>query len=317
MGFSGNSTSSSQLASFYLGQQGLSNLQYAAKKPTAQTIEKVARQFESVFINMMLKSMEATVPKNSLFGSSQERLFRSLYDHQLSVDLSQGQGIGLRNMIEKALRQNPASLTSNNQPEVSSKKTEVNSDGATMVSKSDLHPSSNSDIQKNPMTKQTFVNRIWSVAKKTGAKLGLNPDVLVAQAAVETGWGKKIPVLPDGKSSFNLFGIKAGSDWKGPTVTVPTVEYHDGVAEKTVARFRAYPSVQACFKDYAHLITNHPRYQQALAQTGKGKEYLQGLQKAGYATDPHYAAKIENVLRGDHALFAQIEVNNSGKLPIT
>jgi flagellar protein FlgJ len=134
-------------------------------------------------------------------------------------------------------------------------------------------------------------------AQKAAAALGVDPASLVAQAALETGWGKSVPCAADGSCSFNLFGIKAGTSWSGATVNVPTLEFEDGVAVRKVDRFRAYGSIGDSFMDYARLIANSPRYAGALGTGGDVAGFASALQAGGYATDPEYASKIEAVAR--------------------
>jgi len=143
-----------------------------------------------------------------------------------------------------------------------------------------------------------FVRTIWPLARAAGAALGVGPAVLVAQAALETGWGRALVRHPDGRSTYNLFGIKAGSARSGPTAAVPTVEYHDGVASRGVDRFRAYGSYAESFADYVRLLRTDPRYRAVSAGAGDARAFTAALQEAGYATDPHYAGKIQAVMHG-------------------
>jgi len=134
-------------------------------------------------------------------------------------------------------------------------------------------------------------------AKKAAAIIGVSPQTLIAQAALETGWGQKI-VADDKKStSFNLFNIKADKRWNGEQVDVNTIEYREGVALKEKASFRAYDSFEESFSDFSQFIKNSPRYEKALDNVGNSASFLQELQQAGYATDPNYASKIMSVLK--------------------
>ena len=134
-----------------------------------------------------------------------------------------------------------------------------------------------------------------AVARQEAAT-GIPASFTIAQAAHETGWGKKQIKMADGSDSFNLFGIKAGPNWKGPVAEVTTTEYVNGQAQKVKARFRAYSSYEESFKDYARLMKESPRYQEVLANAGSARGFAQGLQKAGYATDPQYAEKLGRVI---------------------
>lgn len=149
-------------------------------------------------------------------------------------------------------------------------------------------------------TPGTFVNALLPLAERVGAQLGVDSRLLLAQAALETGWGQKLITRADGKSSYNFFNIKANSNWQGDVATVPTVEYRNGVAVRERAAFRAYETPEQSFSDYAQLIANSPRYRQALAQADNPQAYIHALERAGYATDPSYAEKVLQVMNGRH-----------------
>ena len=119
---------------------------------------------------------------------------------------------------------------------------------------------------------------------------------MLGQAGHETAWGQHEIKLKGGAPSYNVFGIKAGAGWTGKVAEVSTTEYVHGVPQKTVARFRAYDSYDDAFKDYAHMISQSPRYAQVKLQTGSAQAFASGLQKAGYATDPDYASKLSRAI---------------------
>ncbi len=144
-----------------------------------------------------------------------------------------------------------------------------------------------------------FVSAIYPLARRVAGEFGLDPGVLVAQSALETGWGRHLPHNADGSNSFNLFGIKADRRWDGQSAVVNTLEFRDGVAAREKAAFRSYGSYQESLQDYVDFIRENPRYQQAVAQVGDNDAYLQQLQLAGYATDPEYARKISGILTGE------------------
>ena len=313
-------TGASTLASTYTDFQGLNKLKAAAHAQTPAAKVEAAKQFEAMFIQMMLKSMRAATPHNSLFGSSQERLYQGLYDHQLALNMAQGRGMGLRTMIEKALGvsggSTPASSAST-ATVVSPRNAAANAAQAAPAVQASAVQHQAAGADWPPASPQAFVDAVLPYARAAAEKIGVAPAVLVAQAALETGWGKHVPTAADGASSNNLFGIKAGKDWSGAQVSVPTLEYRDGVASRARASFRAYHSIAASFADYAKLISQHPRYQQALAKAGDPAAYLAGLQHAGYATDPAYAAKVGAIL-GRNEFLAQVGgVKNSGDASLT
>jgi flagellar protein FlgJ len=154
-----------------------------------------------------------------------------------------------------------------------------------------------------------FVQSVWPHAQQAARELGVDPKVLVAQAALETGWGQSIMQHADGSSSHNLFGIKASSGWQGRQVTVPTLEYSNGIAVRTRASFRSYGSFADSFSDYVDFLKSNPRYSQALAQAGDPQRFASALQNAGYATDPAYARKISAIVNGDtlHGALAPVQ----------
>lgn len=149
-------------------------------------------------------------------------------------------------------------------------------------------------------TPAEFIEKLMPLAEQAGKELGVNPNVLLAQAALETGWGKFITRdATSGESSRNLFNIKAHRGWEGDTAQVQTLEYRGGVPEKEQARFRAYDSYADSFTDYVDFLRSNPRYQQALEQGADPTRFVRELHNAGYATDPEYANKIERIFSGD------------------
>ena len=162
----------------------------------------------------------------------------------------------------------------------------------------------------------SFVKAIWPYAQASAEKLGVDPRVLVAQAALETGWGRGVIRHADGRSSNNLFGIKGGGSWQEETVSVPTLEYRDGVAVKERALFRSYDSLATSFHDYVQFLQNNPRYKEALMHVGDPQQFTSALQEAGYATDPRYAEKINQLIGGDTLASALSELKINDTQPI-
>ncbi len=290
--------------SVYTDLQGLDQLSAAVKQEgnTTQNLREVASQFEALFTQMMLKSMRKADFGDSLFGGSQVKFYQDLYDNQLALLLSQGRGLGLASMLVKQLgggTQGASKATSTGKATTAAGKVKASS----AVSSSTLDP-------------QEFVSTLWPQAVSTARAIGVSPAVLLAQAAHETGWGKSIAQMPDGSSSYNLFGIKADASWDGPTATVPTLEYVDGVAKRGTAAFRAYDSYAQSFSDYVQFLKANPRYAQALKSADDPAAFTDALQKAGYATDPSYANKIQAVLSGGTLRNAIAGLKLSGKMPI-
>jgi len=146
---------------------------------------------------------------------------------------------------------------------------------------------------------EDFVRQLHPYAQQAAKELGVEPKVLLAQAALETGWGRSLIKNSNGSNSFNLFNIKADKSWQGKQAQVPTLEFEQGIAKKVNAGFRSYASFQESFRDYVDFIKTNPRYGDALKQAGNGDRYLQELQQAGYATDPGYANKVMSIYHGD------------------
>ena len=146
---------------------------------------------------------------------------------------------------------------------------------------------------------QQFVADVMPEATRAADRLGISAELLVAQAALETGWGKHTMKFDDGRSSYNLFGIKASTDWNGSALAKSSLEYRDGALASEVSRFRAYTSPAQSFDDYVDFIQSSPRYQDALRHDGNDETYIRAIQDAGYATDPQYADKVIGILNGE------------------
>jgi flagellar protein FlgJ len=319
-------------SSFYADPAALSGLKKDAKVQDPKALKEAAHQFESLFTQMMLKSMREAnkgFGDDPLFGSDQADFYQSMFDDQIAAQMSKGKGLGLADMLTRQLqhsgmvkdlgtgngeqgtsgvratgngkREKGSASSSHLQPTAHS--LQPSSSQPTAYS---LHPSNSqppaSSLQPGghaavAASKADFIRSMRPHAERAGQKLGVDPDVLVAQAALETGWGSAVPCNNNGDCSFNLFGIKAGSQWSGQTASVPTIEFEDGVAVRKPQRFRAYDSAAASFDDYAKLISGSGRYQAALGTQDNTAQFAQALQNGGYATDPQYANKIASVVR--------------------
>ncbi len=258
----------------------LASLKNDAKAQDPSALKEAAKQFESLFTQMLLKSMRdanRSFGEDSLFGSSQGDMYQDMFDDQIAMQLSKGKGLGLADMLVQQLTQSGMV-----------KSQDTNVDAAVPAQAI----SSNTDHQPLSKSKADFVRMMWPHAQRAGNALGVDPSALVAQAALETGWGRAVPSQASGSSSFNLFGIKAGSNWTGETAHVPTLEFEEGVPVRRVERFRAYGSPAESFMDYARLIGGNPRYENARGAGGDVATFASALQDGGYATDPNYAQKI-------------------------
>jgi len=304
---------------------GLHKLRYAANKDSndKETLKQVAAQFESLFVGMMLKSMRDAQLAEGLFDSDQSRMYRDMADQQLASDMSQNGGLGLQKVI---LRQLGADEFIDSPMKPSSDgysmdtvplNTAINSRASSAVKPSldqitELAPQAQIQATKGTTTTfdspEQFVNELWPYAKQAADKLGVDPDVVLAQAALETGWGKHVIKHNDGQSTFNLFNIKADKRWDGNSAQVGTTEFRNGTMVKEPAKFRSYDSFEQSFNDYVAFLQNNPRYREALQQTGDAEQFIEEVHKAGYATDPAYADKVKRILNGD--TLAQFSLNS-------
>lgn len=266
--------------------QSVDRLRLQAKKDPDRALKGAARQFEALFMNMLLKSMREATPRDGPFNSEQTRLYTSLLDQQLAQNLS-AKGIGLADIMIRQLsrpaaaegRQTSAPLAVPPAPAASPA------------------PAPQRGVFIPPAARD-FVNKVWNYAREAGQTIGIPAHFVIAQAALESGWGRHEIRSADGGQSFNLFGIKAGRNWSGPVVEKATTEYVNGTPRTTVEKFRAYGSYAEAFRDYGNLLRGNPRYAAVLDQQDAAG-FARGLQQAGYATDPRYADKLMRILQGD------------------
>jgi flagellar protein FlgJ len=219
---------------FYADPTALSALKRDAASPSPDAVRETARQFEGLFTSLLLKSMRSASPGETLFGSDQQEFYQDMFDQQLATQLSRGKGLGLADMLVRQLMQGV--------PGAAQKTT----------------------MEWPPKSRDDFVRGILPAAQDAGRKLGVDPTVIVAHAALETGWGRSVPTDAAGRPSFNLFGIKAGSGWSGAAVQAGTHEFEQGRMQSVQAGFRAYESPEHSINDYAEFLRSHPRYSAAL-----------------------------------------------------
>lgn len=271
--------------------QGLADLRRAAKDNSPDAIKTVAKQFEAVFMNMMLKSMREATPQDSMFDNDQSRLYTSMFDQQLSQNMA-SKGIGLADVLVRQLSGFSGAVMPQAPVTAPDNKPVVNNVTAA--------PDATEAVIKQPNVQsshvQAFQNKLQAHAEDASRTTGIPAKFMLGQAALESGWGRKEIRSADGTNSHNLFGIKAGASWHGKTVESVTTEYNNGIAHKRVEKFRAYDSYADSFRDYANLLRNNPRYQNVIANASDVTGFAQGLQKAGYATDPHYADKLTRII---------------------
>ncbi len=263
-------------------------------------LREVAGQFEALFVETLLKNMRSSSLGDPIFGQSdQYEMYQGMLDQQLAVEMSTGRGIGMADMLIRQLGGEVAEL-----PTAAATSQRIPAMPWHRASRQPAPPGRVATIAAagavgNWTRPADFARDIWPHAERAGEKLDIAPEALLAQAALETGWGAHVMTRSDGRSSFNLFGIKAGRGWDGAIVAKATLEFEDGVAYREVARFRAYPDIATTFDDYAMFIGDKPRYASVRGSGQDAHRFATALQESGYATDPHYAAKIERILNGD------------------
>jgi flagellar protein FlgJ len=300
-------------------------------KIDAKALDKAARGFEGLFAQTLIASMRDASFGDPLFGG--DSTYRDMYDHQMAEQLSRGPGLGLAAMLRRQLSGTIATTTAieSASPEAPpaqfslqnyshpasppavaflpglpqampenfwlarSKQKQV---VAPVVAPEQATSVDRGRPAQSSTTPEQFVRDLWPHAQAAAAKLGVSPKALVAQAALETGWGRRPLRNDDGSEAFNLFGIKAGQNWKGEALSRRTTEFHDGVESSENSSFRSYPSIAHSFGDYVELLSESPRYAAAVSAGPNVDRFAKALQQAGYATDPNYAAKISAIVDG-------------------
>jgi flagellar protein FlgJ len=310
---------------------GLDALRLAAKTDPKAAIKEAAKQFEALFMQELMKSMRATTMKSDMLDNNATEMVGGMLDQQYSQQLTGlpgGLADSISRQLERQLGITPTAASTSGAPTFKSlsgaASTLDTSTGAKGVGAAParalqmparpaaaaLAPAAAAGAAgTNAVAKagtrtdtsptqraQDFLETHRSAASAASQGSGIPADFMLAQAAHETGWGKREIRNSDGSSANNLFGIKATGDWHGPVAVATTTEVIDGVAHKVQARFRSYATPEASFKDYAGLISTSPRYSDVMEAGADAKGFAQGLQRAGYATDPDYAAKLGRVI---------------------
>lgn len=294
--------------------RALADIKRLSKDNDPKALKAAAKQFEAMFLQMMLKSMRDATPQDGMLDSDQTRMYQSLLDQQLAQSLAGKSGSGsLATMIEKQLSRGldaASPLESGLPPAITSALSRIiespsGKAGIPAAPAGTANPASVAAVTGEagavggglPTDAREFVNRVWPHAVAAGQSTGIPPAFLIAHSALESGWGKAEPRRGDGSPSFNLFGIKAGRSWSGATVDAATTEYVDGVPQRQTERFRAYGSYAEAFQDYARLLASNPRFTGVLGSRD-GDSFARNLQLSGYATDPAYADKLKRILSG-------------------
>lgn len=319
--------------------QGMAGLRRAAEQDSKAALPAVARQFESLFTQMLIKSMRDANFGGGILDSSESDQWRDMFDKQIALSLANdGKGMGIAAMLVRQLGGKPGAPA---QPSAAAMPLTAEIRAARTIAGFPIRapehasmpdaapalpakPASNAGHANDNFLDRAlhfaksagstalqaaqkivfsgpedFVQKLAPYAQAAAEKLGVSVRAILAQAALETGWGKHMPTGPDGRSSHNMFGIKAGASWNGKAANVRTLEYENGMAVHRNAAFRAYTGPMQSFADYARLLTGNPRYADAL---GRGEDiagFAHALRRAGYATDPSYAAKLTHIANSD------------------
>jgi flagellar protein FlgJ len=309
-----------QKAQVYTDFGGLNDLKTQARTDKDAALLEVAKQFEGLFLSEMVKSMRKAgdvFAEGNYLNSQQSEFYREMFDSQLSLTLSQKQGTGLSEALVRQLSRQIPGMDEKGEPMAAHKKALADYDRSLPV----LSPRLPEQVDKvnqvaestRPMvapetgaampdrfdSPEQFVRELLPVAEKIAEQSGINPRFMIAQAALETGWGRHMIEGDGGSPSFNLFGIKADNRWQGESVDIATTEFREGVPMNERAAFRAYPDYESSFRDYVSFLESNPRYREVLAAADNPDEFADRLQQAGYATDPNYGAKIRSIMNND------------------
>ncbi|MBL1273521.1 MAG: flagellar assembly peptidoglycan hydrolase FlgJ [Oceanospirillales bacterium] len=308
-----------QQARVYTDFSGLNALKSGARDDKQAALEEVARQFESIFLSEMLKSMRKAgdvFSEGNYLNSTQSEFYRDMFDSQMSLTMAGGHGTGLADALVRQLGKDIPGTDKQGAPLASHKATLADYERSvpplslrlperveevTEVAETESSATVNNDrsLPERFDSPEHFVNTLLPIAESISADTGIDPRLMVAQAALETGWGKHMILGDSNQPSYNLFGIKADSRWQGEAVTITTTEFREGVPMKERADFRAYPDYESSFRDYVSFLESNPRYRDVLASADQPEVFARKLQEAGYATDPQYGNKINQIMNRD------------------
>ncbi len=308
-----------QQAQVYTDFNGLNALKAQARTDKQAALREVARQFESLFLSEMLKSMRKAgdvFAEGNYLNSNQSELYRDMFDNQMSLTMAGGKGSGLAEALVRQLSRQIPGMDGEGDRLAGHKATLADYDRSLPALSIRLpeqvrEVTAMADQVATAATEEAamlperfespehFVRELLPVAQKISRDSGIDPKLMVAQAALETGWGRHMIRGEQGEPSFNLFGIKADHRWQGDSVSITTTEYREGLPMKEQASFRAYPDYEASFRDYVSFLETNPRYREVLAVADQPEVFAERLQQAGYATDPEYGSKIRQIMGRD------------------
>ncbi|TJY62871.1 flagellar assembly peptidoglycan hydrolase FlgJ [Sinimarinibacterium sp. CAU 1509] len=293
----------SQVNAFDFSQ--FSGLRAQARGNESQALEKIAPKFESMMLQQMLKNMRSASLGDDALGGEQTAFYQEMFDQQISEQLAASKGFGVADMLIRQLKVGPELTDTAAESAAKAATRPLTATSASAGIKlattaaspmlAEQAPELPSDWR--PKTPTEFAEAALPAARNAARMLGIQPEVLVAQAALQSGWGRQQPRQSGGDTSFNVFNVKAGSDWDGDVVSQRSSRLFGPHGTGRTA-YRAYDSLESAFNDYAQSIKNDPRYADALQHGGDGQKFIAGLQAAGYATDSNYADKVMRIAEG-------------------
>ena len=292
----------------------LQNLRREAGRDPKGAVEQAARQFEALFMQELMKSMRQATMQSGMLDNAGTQMGTEMLDSQFALKMT-GMPGGLSQAIARQLLRSMGGGAEGDTPADAALDSLAPQRPATIPTSSQMPSGGGRAVGAFPIVDRPeadpaaarraphavqFLQQHSAAAREVAAESGIPAEFMIGQAAHETGWGRKEILLPDGRSSNNLFGIKAGAGWNGPVAEITTTEYVDGEPRKMTQRFRAYDSPEASFRDYARLLQTSPRYSAVMRDISTDgatvQEFAGGLQRAGYATDPAYADKLSRVI---------------------
>lgn len=320
---------------------GLAELRARAGNDADTTASEAARQFEALFVQMMLQSMRQA---GDVFGDGGDTTYRDMFDQQIAVEMTRGKGLGLAAVLARQLGLATAQDTPALRELGNADRVDAIPGAAAPAGRSGSAAAGSSEPAADagpvqapraaprghapgpaeaaywrdwrPASPMEFVRDVLPHAEAAGRELGVDPRAIVAQAALETGWGSRVARDDRGISGNNLFNIKAGSGWAGERLTVRTLEFEDGLPRPQSAAFRSYPDLKAAFADYVQFLKGNPRYAEALRNGRHAGHFADSLQAAGYATDPAYAQKLRSIINGTRLGEALGQLKKLGGMPM-
>lgn len=288
---------SQSLTSAAYDSRSLNNLKRLAGNDPKAHAREVAKQVEGMFVQMMLKSMRQALPQDGLMSSEQTRLYTSMYDQQIGQQIG-AKGLGLADLIVKQMEgQKPLNEKAGTVP-MPLDKSFINTLPPIAMEQIVRKAVPRFPSHEMPLSGDNgdFIAMLSKPAQAASEQSGIPHHLILAQAALESGWGQRQILTRDGKPSYNVFGIKATGSWQGKTTDIMTTEFENGEAKKVKQKFRVYDSYFDALNDYVKLLSNNPRYA-AVTTASSPEQGAQALQAAGYATDPKYAQKLVGMIQ--------------------